>query len=143
MNFRQLCTRFQNRALKSSLFFLPTQNSRNFPPSVNSPSPPDFLNPLSSPTINISLHIIPGRLLGSFLCQSCGRRYTRRDNLLRHERLECKTPPQYQCPYCPHKLRRRDSLRTHVALKHEKLLQWLLAVAECFDVLKIYETNKL
>ncbi|KAG8259386.1 hypothetical protein J6590_014856 [Homalodisca vitripennis] len=53
-----------------------------------------------------------------FLCGDCGRHYNRKDNLQRHQRLECGQQPQLECPHCPHRVKRKDKLKTHIALKH-------------------------
>lgn len=53
-----------------------------------------------------------------FVCDYCGRKYNRKDNLQQHRRLECGKEPQCQCPYCPHRTKRIGNLRAHMRLKH-------------------------
>lgn len=49
----------------------------------------------------------------------CGRSYSRPDNLVRHQRLECGKEPQFHCTECDEKFRRRSKLRDHCKSKHQ------------------------
>lgn len=52
------------------------------------------------------------------MCGDCGRSYSRKDNLNRHQRLECGKEPQFACYFCPYKAKRKGHLLNHIALKH-------------------------
>ncbi|KAG8259284.1 hypothetical protein J6590_014753 [Homalodisca vitripennis] len=54
----------------------------------------------------------------SHSCDSCGRRYRQRYNLLVHQRLECGKEPQFPCNLCAYRAKRKTTLKTHLAIKH-------------------------
>lgn len=58
----------------------------------------------------------------SFDCKNCGKKYTLKNNLLRHTRLECGKEPQFPCPFCPHRSKRNDRLMQHVSSQHKEQL---------------------
>ncbi|KAJ1529448.1 hypothetical protein ONE63_006225 [Megalurothrips usitatus] len=58
----------------------------------------------------------------SFDCKKCGKKYTLKNNLLRHTRLECGKEPQFPCPFCPHRSKRNDRLMQHVSSQHKEQL---------------------
>lgn len=57
--------------------------------------------------------------IGSFACAACGKNYTWKSSLLRHQRDECGKEPRFPCPYCPHKSKRRGRLWHHIARMHQ------------------------
>ncbi|KAF7272343.1 hypothetical protein GWI33_014892 [Rhynchophorus ferrugineus] len=56
-----------------------------------------------------------------FACPECGRRYNRRNNLIRHQRYECGNTRQFCCPYCYDKMKRKAHLEVHVLRHHPEL----------------------
>uniref|UniRef100_A0ABD2WV07 C2H2-type domain-containing protein n=2 Tax=Trichogramma kaykai TaxID=54128 RepID=A0ABD2WV07_9HYME len=54
----------------------------------------------------------------NYFCGQCGRGYTRNENLLRHQRLECGQSPTYFCDLCDKRFFRRYELTKHKRLKH-------------------------
>lgn len=81
----------------------------------------NVLNKFVFLSVNISALLTAAK--GVFPCELCGRTYNRKDNLLRHQRLECGKEPQFSCPACPYKAKQKSTLRTHVGLKHTELIQ--------------------
>ncbi|GLH07094.1 Longitudinals Lacking-like [Gryllus bimaculatus] len=58
---------------------------------------------------------------GLHACPVCARRYKHRENLLRHQRLQCGcAPPRFQCAMCPYRARRSDNLLRHVRTVHQR-----------------------
>jgi len=55
----------------------------------------------------------------SFTCGACGKNYTWKTSLTRHQRDECGKEPRFPCPYCPHKSKRRGRLWHHIARVHQ------------------------
>ncbi|XP_023703676.1 longitudinals lacking protein isoform X41 [Cryptotermes secundus] len=55
----------------------------------------------------------------SFTCTACGKNYTWKTSLSRHQRDECGKEPRFPCPYCPHKSKRRGRLWHHIARIHQ------------------------
>ncbi|KAG8259336.1 hypothetical protein J6590_014805 [Homalodisca vitripennis] len=53
-----------------------------------------------------------------FDCPSCGRSFNHKNNLYRHQKLDCGKLPQLSCNICPYKCKRKDQLKLHVAAKH-------------------------
>lgn len=56
-----------------------------------------------------------------FPCDSCDRKYTRKDNLRRHKKFECGKEPQFYCSHCPYRAKYKGTLQVHIALKHSSL----------------------
>ena len=52
-----------------------------------------------------------------FPCDSCDRKYTRKDNLRRHKKFECGKEPQFYCSHCPYRAKYKGTLQVHIALK--------------------------
>uniref|UniRef100_A0ABD2WTG7 C2H2-type domain-containing protein n=1 Tax=Trichogramma kaykai TaxID=54128 RepID=A0ABD2WTG7_9HYME len=52
-----------------------------------------------------------------YVCHRCGRSYTFKSNMMRHQRLECGVEPRFQCPECPKRFKHRHHLDDH-RLKH-------------------------
>lgn len=75
-----------------------------------------------------------------YVCDYCGRKYNRKDNLQQHRRLECGKEPQCQCPYCPHRTKRIGNLRAHMRLKHPFQATHITSLAETvWTVLCLYQ----
>jgi len=55
---------------------------------------------------------------GKFPCGRCGREYTRRDTLLRHEKYECGSEHLFSCPFCPSRSKYKRNIDSHIAAKH-------------------------
>jgi rubredoxin len=58
-------------------------------------------------------------------CQMCGKGYSAKGSLVRHNKYECpftKMAVNFSCPYCNHKSRRMDHLKCHI-LTHMKQFQ--------------------
>ncbi|PSN29351.1 hypothetical protein C0J52_26517 [Blattella germanica] len=55
---------------------------------------------------------------GKFPCSRCGREYTRRDTLLRHEKYECGSDQVFNCPFCPSRSKYKRNIDSHIAAKH-------------------------
>lgn len=53
-----------------------------------------------------------------FVCNDCGRAYTRKTNLMRHRRFECGKEPQFECKLCPYKAKQKSNLKIHYFCKH-------------------------
>jgi hypothetical protein len=53
-----------------------------------------------------------------FPCGRCGREYTRRDTLLRHEKYECGSEHLFSCPFCPSRSKYKRNIDSHIAAKH-------------------------
>ena len=53
-----------------------------------------------------------------FLCEICGRRFTRWGNFLAHQRIAHTARKTLVCPKCPFKTIYVDNLRRHKALRH-------------------------
>ncbi|KAG8233648.1 hypothetical protein J437_LFUL013609 [Ladona fulva] len=51
---------------------------------------------------------------GRFMCQTCKTTYGRRDNLMRHVRLECGKEALFHCPQCKYRAKRKFSLIRHL-----------------------------
>lgn len=54
----------------------------------------------------------------NFLCGQCDRAYTRMENLMRHQRLQCGKQPKYRCLICQRSFYRRYQLTNHNNVKH-------------------------
>lgn len=54
-------------------------------------------------------------------CQVCGKIYSNRKSLIRHERYECNLPPRFACSLCPHRSRRQHDMHLHVLNKHTQI----------------------
>ncbi|KAJ4427488.1 hypothetical protein ANN_25136 [Periplaneta americana] len=53
-----------------------------------------------------------------FQCQTCGKSYRYKKNMIRHIRFECGKEPQFQCPYCPHQTKHKSSVQIHIRNRH-------------------------
>ncbi|XP_041449701.1 longitudinals lacking protein-like [Drosophila obscura] len=52
-------------------------------------------------------------------CQQCGRQYTWKECLRRHDKFECgDKEPRHLCPYCPYKSKQSGNLGTHMRRIH-------------------------
>lgn len=60
----------------------------------------------------------PWMTRGKFPCGRCGREYTRRDTLLRHEKYECGSEQLFSCPFCPSRSKYKRNIDSHIAAKH-------------------------
>ncbi|XP_054287670.1 zinc finger protein 425-like [Macrosteles quadrilineatus] len=49
------------------------------------------------------------KIKDKFSCEKCGRSYNRKDNLQRHQKLECGQDPGFFCPVCPYKTKHKNS----------------------------------
>lgn len=56
-----------------------------------------------------------------FFCSTCPRSYKYKQDLKRHQTLECGKEPQFCCPFCPKKCKRKTHLRNHVVNKHKRV----------------------
>ncbi|XKL69558.1 hypothetical protein PGB90_007327 [Kerria lacca] len=56
-----------------------------------------------------------------FFCTNCPRSYKYKQDLKRHQTLECGKEPQFSCPFCPKKCKRKTHLRNHVVNKHKSV----------------------
>ncbi|XP_014222442.1 zinc finger protein 585A-like [Trichogramma pretiosum] len=52
------------------------------------------------------------------VCQSCGRTYTHRHNLLKHMKHECGGQRHYSCHICHIRFTQKSSVKRHLAFKH-------------------------
>lgn len=55
-----------------------------------------------------------------FVCNDCGRKYSRKPNLNKHQRYECGKEPQFLCPVCPYRAKYKTTLHSHLGLQHEE-----------------------
>lgn len=55
-----------------------------------------------------------------FVCNDCGRSYSRKPNLNKHQRYECGKEPQFMCPVCPYRAKHKTTLHTHLGLQHKE-----------------------
>lgn len=55
-----------------------------------------------------------------FVCNDCGRKYSRKPNLNKHQRYECGKEPQFMCPVCPYRAKYKTTLHSHLGLQHEE-----------------------
>lgn len=53
-----------------------------------------------------------------FSCETCHRRYKRKEHLMRHIRYECNKQPQFKCPFCEHRSKQQSNVKVHIATKH-------------------------
>lgn len=53
-----------------------------------------------------------------FQC-NCGKWYSNRATLNRHQRYECGKEPMFECPYCPKKCKRKSNLSSHIRIRHK------------------------
>lgn len=58
-----------------------------------------------------------------YQCPDCGRSYSRKPNLTKHQRYECGKEPMFPCPACPYRAKHKSKLRTHMCFKHPHLLR--------------------
>lgn len=58
-------------------------------------------------------------MTGPHKCTECLRKFSRADNLKRHQKVNCGKEPLLQCPLCGHRSRRTDNMRCHLLKKHE------------------------
>ncbi|XP_071566113.1 uncharacterized protein [Temnothorax nylanderi] len=56
--------------------------------------------------------------VGRFVCSRCGRSYTRRNTLQRHEQWECGKEPRFKCPFCPQRCKRKTHWQRHIREQH-------------------------
>nr|CAH7735840.1 unnamed protein product [Callosobruchus chinensis] len=56
----------------------------------------------------------------------CGKTYTFRQSLHKHQKFECGKAPQFACPenYCNYITKRKDALKVHVRTKHNPYRKW-------------------
>ncbi|KAJ1529458.1 hypothetical protein ONE63_006235 [Megalurothrips usitatus] len=54
----------------------------------------------------------------SFDCSNCGRSYRWRDNLRRHQRMECGKEASFWCSFCPFRSKHKHSLLRHLHNRH-------------------------
>ncbi|XP_054288239.1 longitudinals lacking protein, isoforms A/B/D/L-like [Macrosteles quadrilineatus] len=52
------------------------------------------------------------------MCPDCGKVYTLKHNLTRHQRLECNKEPQFSCHLCPYRAKQKSKLKYHLYCKH-------------------------
>ncbi|CAH0547424.1 unnamed protein product [Brassicogethes aeneus] len=55
---------------------------------------------------------------GSFNCQKCGKKYTQKEEFIRHIQFECGKQLVFQCPLCPRRCKRDDVLKIHLRNIH-------------------------
>ncbi|CAH1367277.1 hypothetical protein MTP99_008526 [Tenebrio molitor] len=53
-----------------------------------------------------------------FFCKKCGKSYTLRRNLQRHEKVECQKEKKFVCGICSHRTYYKSDLRVHIFNKH-------------------------
>lgn len=66
-----------------------------------------------------------GSLKDRYACNKCGKVYSHRESLARHNRFECAEAgkvPQFQCPHCPHRAKQRSNLVRHMRGVHPDFL---------------------
>ncbi|XP_049809648.1 uncharacterized protein LOC126252766 [Schistocerca nitens] len=56
---------------------------------------------------------------GTFFCSRCGRSYSSKGNLSRHQRLECGVVPQFVCNLCSKKFKHSHHLLKHLTCYHK------------------------
>ncbi|XP_071634181.1 uncharacterized protein [Temnothorax longispinosus] len=56
--------------------------------------------------------------VGRCACSRCGRSYSRKDSLKRHEHWECGKESQFKCPFCPKRCNRKDHWQCHIRKWH-------------------------
>lgn len=84
----------------------------------------DFFSAI--PTLNGSSTSTSG-LTPRFVCKLCGKSYTAKGSLVRHNKYECQfntSIASFKCPYCSHESRRKDHLKCHIR-KHMKSIQMI------------------
>lgn len=59
-----------------------------------------------------------GGLGAAYLCPDCGRSYRWRDNLRRHQRMECGKEASFWCSLCPFRSKHKHSLLRHLHNRH-------------------------
>lgn len=67
---------------------------------------------------------ITGGIHGNNQCDVCLKAYRYSNGLRRHLKYECGKEPQFQCPHCPYKAKQKVHLKSHVALKHIRSLNF-------------------
>ncbi|XP_071634178.1 uncharacterized protein [Temnothorax longispinosus] len=58
------------------------------------------------------------KLVGRFACSRCGRSYTLKKSLKRHEHWECGKEPQFKCPFCPQRSKHKSNWQRHIRKWH-------------------------
>uniref|UniRef100_A0A182P2R6 Protein krueppel n=1 Tax=Anopheles epiroticus TaxID=199890 RepID=A0A182P2R6_9DIPT len=61
-------------------------------------------------------HLQTHNELKAFGCATCGKRFSRRDKLRRHERIHQHTDRQFTCPNCSAKFVRKDAYESHLKI---------------------------
>lgn len=56
-------------------------------------------------------------------CDKCGKRYSLKATLQKHQKYECGTVAAFQCPFCPSKTKQKYNLMTHAKSVHPEKLE--------------------
>lgn len=57
-----------------------------------------------------------------FTCHQCGKAYKHKTSLTKHLKYECGMQAQFYCPYCPYRAKQKGTLKSHISMKHHKIL---------------------
>lgn len=56
-----------------------------------------------------------------FHCTNCGKSYTMRNNLRRHQRVECGKEKSIECYFCNRKFYYKQELTLHIRMRHDRI----------------------
>uniref|UniRef100_A0A0K8SF21 Longitudinals lacking protein n=1 Tax=Lygus hesperus TaxID=30085 RepID=A0A0K8SF21_LYGHE len=58
-------------------------------------------------------------------CPSCQKSYKHLSSLKTHLKYECGKEPQFACPHCPYRAHQKGSFKSHMFVKHSKMIESL------------------
>lgn len=54
-----------------------------------------------------------------FECIKCGKSYSQRQTLLRHQNYECGQEPRFNCPFCSKRSKQKFKIQKHIRMCHQ------------------------
>ncbi|XP_050503448.1 zinc finger protein 382-like [Diabrotica virgifera virgifera] len=59
-----------------------------------------------------------------YYCMQCGKSYSLKKNLRRHQTVECGKEKTFICPYCDKRYYYKQELTIHMKMKHETIIRY-------------------